>query len=66
MNIRLNGETIETATRTLDELCTTLGYETDAKIATAVNGEFVPAGQRVELQLASNDEIEIVAPRQGG
>ena len=66
MNIRLNGETIETATRTLDELCGTLGYEKDAKIATAVNGEFVPAGRRVELQLASNDEIEIVAPRQGG
>ena len=66
MNIRLNGADAETGAKTLAELCAFLGYEEAAKIATAVNGDFVPAGQRLNLQLSSDDEIEIVAPRQGG
>jgi sulfur carrier protein len=42
-----------------------LGY-TGQKVATAVNGEFVPARRRAEVRLVAGDEIEIVAPRQGG
>jgi sulfur carrier protein len=65
LKIRLNGEPFATEAHTLDELCASLGF-TDAKIATAVNGSFVPASSRGARQLAPADEIEIVAPRQGG
>ncbi|MGI8723900.1 MAG: sulfur carrier protein ThiS [Methyloceanibacter sp.] len=65
MQIRVNGEPLATDARTLDELCARLGYA-DAKIATAVNGTFVAAGQRPATRLVQADEIEIVAPRQGG
>ncbi len=66
MNIKLNGATAETGAKTLAELCDLLGYHSDAKIATAVNGDFMAKDQRRNYQLASNDEIEIVSPRQGG
>jgi sulfur carrier protein len=65
LQILLNGELIATDARNLDELCTKLGF-VEAKIATAVNGSFVAAAQRGATQLAEADEIEIVAPRQGG
>lgn len=65
MKILLNGETFATDAKTLDELCARLGFA-EAKIATAVNGSFVAAVQRSATQLAPADEIEIVAPRQGG
>jgi len=61
----LNGEPQVTAAATLAELCASLGLG-DAKIATAVNGDFVPARERPALRLAEDDRIEIVAPRQGG
>ncbi len=66
MNIRLNGEPAQTAAQTLHELLEGLGYDEDARIATAVNGDFVPASRRAECKLNGNDEIEILAPRQGG
>ena len=65
MNILLNGEAVATDAATLDELCARLGFA-GAKIATAVNGSFVAASSRVTTKLAEADEIEIVAPRQGG
>jgi sulfur carrier protein len=61
----VNGQPQETGARNLAELCAMLGYG-DAKIATAVNGDFVPAANRVETALAREDRVEIVAPRQGG
>lgn len=61
----MNGQPQETEARTLAELCAALGYG-DAKIATAVNGDFVPAASRAETALAGEDRVEIVAPRQGG
>ena len=61
----MNGQPQETEVRTLAELCAALGYG-DAKIATAVNGDFVPAASRAETALAGEDRVEIVAPRQGG
>ena len=66
LNIRLNGASAETGASTLKELVSMLGYHEDAKIATAVNGDFVPAKFRAEQKLIPNDEIEILAPRQGG
>ena len=65
MQILLNGERITTDANNLDELCATLGLA-DAKVATAVNGSFVPTTARERTPLSEADEIEIVAPRQGG
>jgi sulfur carrier protein len=65
LQIQLNGEAFATDAATLDELCVLLGFA-GAKIATAVNGSFVAAAARPATRLAEADEIEIVAPRQGG
>lgn len=65
MQILLNGELHATDAKTLSELCAALGF-TEARIATAVNGSFVAASSRDATKLADSDEIEIVAPRQGG
>ena len=37
-----------------------------AKVATALNGHFVPAGRRATTHLNPGDRIEIVSARQGG
>ena len=65
MQILLNGERFLTEAKDLDELCAALGFA-GAKVATAVNGNFVAAAARGQTQLGEADEIEIVAPRQGG
>lgn len=65
MRIVVNGEPRETGAANLAELCAALGFG-EARIATAVNGEFVPARERQTTPLSENDTIEVVAPRQGG
>ncbi len=65
MRITVNGQPQQVGAQTLAQLCTALGYG-EQRIATAVNGEFVPAGARAELRLGEGDKVEIVAPRQGG
>jgi sulfur carrier protein len=65
LKITVNGEARETDARTLNELCDELGLGT-AHIATARNGEFVPAKARADAALADGDRIEVVSPRQGG
>ena len=65
MRILLNGEHVTTDASTLDELCAELGFA-NAKVATALNGSFVAVTAREQTQLNEADEIEIVAPRQGG
>jgi sulfur carrier protein len=65
LQILLNGERVATDARNLYELCAKLGFA-EAKVATAVNGSFVAASARPATQLAEADEVEIVAPRQGG
>ncbi len=65
MKIVLNGEPIDVDARTLGELCRMQGYG-GAKIATAVNGQFVPERARATTRLSKTDHVEIVAPRQGG
>jgi sulfur carrier protein len=65
LQILLNGEAFATDAMTLGELCARLGFA-EARIATAVNGRFVAAASRDATRLAEADEIEIVAPRQGG
>ncbi|HUS95874.1 MAG TPA: sulfur carrier protein ThiS [Hyphomicrobiaceae bacterium] len=63
--LSVNGERRETGSSTLEEMVRELGYG-DARIATAVNGEFVAAGARAACRLQAGDRVEIVAPRQGG
>lgn len=65
MKIIVNGEVMETAAATLADLIAGLDLA-GATVATARNGDFVPAGARAETRLAADDRIEIVAPRQGG
>jgi sulfur carrier protein len=36
------------------------------RVATALNGEFAPKGLRPTLKLNDGDQVEIVAPMQGG
>ena len=50
---------------TLAQALSVLSYA-DAIVATALNGEFVPARKREEAMLKDGDQVEIIAPRQGG
>ncbi len=63
--VDVNGETVVTPAETLAELIDSLGYR-GLKVATAVNGDFVPERRRASTRLATGDRIEVVAPRQGG
>jgi sulfur carrier protein len=65
LQILLNGEPVTTDARNLQELCASLGFA-EAKVATAVNGSFVASAKRRLTHLSPKDEVEIVAPRQGG
>ena len=65
ITIIVNGETAETGAATLADLIAELGYD-GARVATALNGDFVLRGDRAGRKLAPDDRIEIVAPRQGG
>jgi len=65
MKIIVNGEPLEVASLSLAETLVELGYE-DAIVATALNGEFVSARSRSRAPIKEGDEVEIVAPRQGG
>lgn len=65
VQILVNGEAVNASVVSLAELLALLGY-TGAKIATAVNGDFVPERKRDVTVLAAGDRVEIVAPRQGG
>ena len=61
----VNGETRKIDVATLADALEALDYA-DAKVATALNGEFVPARMREATPLKDGDRIEILAPRQGG
>ena len=65
MKLLLNGETITTEAATLDAVLIENGYA-EATVATAVNGEFVPATLRATHTLTEGDQIEVLAPMQGG
>ncbi|WP_353181583.1 sulfur carrier protein ThiS [Bosea sp. (in: a-proteobacteria)] len=65
MTLLLNGAPQEIAARTLAAALAELGYA-GRIVATAVNGDFVPARRRAEVTLKDGDRIEVVAPMQGG
>lgn len=63
--ITVNGTRVSTGVASLAALVAEQGFA-GAKIATAVNGDFVPERRRAETPLADGDQIEIVSARQGG
>jgi sulfur carrier protein len=65
MRIIVNDEPREVAGRTLAEVLAELGYA-GLVVATAVNGDFAPAGRRAMLLLHEGDRVEVLAPMQGG
>lgn len=65
LSLTVNGAARDTTAATLLDLLADLGYGTN-KVATAVNGDFVPERLRGAHRLTDGDVIEIVAPRQGG
>lgn len=65
MRIILNGTPCETSTQRLDQMLIEQGY-TSPTIATAVNSTFVHKHKRDTITLAEGDQVEIVAPIEGG
>ena len=63
--LTVNGQARPSVAATLSQLLADLGYGGD-RVATAVNGDFVPERLRSVCTIAEGDQIEIVAPRQGG
>lgn len=66
MNIHLNGapQTLE-AESTIQDMLKTQGYEGKI-VAVAVNHNFVPKSRYNAHTITEGDDIEIVAPMQGG
>ena len=63
--IFLNGEPVSTTAATLEQLLAEQGFLA-VKVATALNGSFVPARARKGQTLSEGDHIEVVSARQGG
>ena len=65
MKISINGVAKDITSTNLAAVLHEAGYG-DARVATAVNGNFVSVGQRESCAIEAGDQVEIVAPRQGG
>ena len=65
MKISINGIAKDVTSTSLEAVLLEAGYG-DARVAIAVNGNFVPVGQRASCQIEAGDQLEIVTPRQGG
>lgn len=65
VTVTVNNEKQSIAASTLFELLEVLDYG-DAVVATAVNGNFVPQTMRSETLISDGDNVEILAPMQGG
>ncbi len=66
MKIILNGEAFKISENTnINALLSSHGYK-DKTVAVALNGNFIPKLSYEAHIIKANDEIEIVAPMQGG
>lgn len=61
----VNGQKTVSGAGTLAALIQERGLS-EAKVATALNGQFVPAARRATTTLSRGDRVEIVSARQGG
>ena len=66
MKLLVNGVEQDIEAATIAAALIALRYEGGATVATAHNGEFVPARAREATLVKEGDRIEILAPRQGG
>lgn len=65
MRVIVNGESREIASKSVAALLSELDYE-GTHFAIALNYDVVPRNRWSETPLNAGDEIEIIAPRQGG
>lgn len=65
MRIEVNGEVREVTASTVAGALVELGWG-EACVATALNGEFLPAAARSDTPLKVGDRLEVLAPMQGG
>jgi sulfur carrier protein len=65
MKLQLNGAPVDVSVTSLADLVEAQGLG-EAKVATAVNGAFVPGSERDAYVLNDGDAVEILAPMQGG
>lgn len=65
MNIDVNGAPQTVAGPSLADALTELGWA-EARVATALNGSFVPKAARASTLLKHGDRLEVLAPMQGG
>jgi sulfur carrier protein len=61
----VNGRRATTAARTVAELLAEQDLSA-VRVATALNGRFVPEAQRATTTVSAGDRVEIVSARQGG
>lgn len=64
-DILVNGRATATGAGTLAALVSELDFG-GKRVATALNGEFIPEARRATTALEPGDKVEIVSPRQGG
>jgi len=65
MKIEVNGAPHDIAAADLAAALVELGWG-GARVATAVNGTFVPAAARADTVLATGDRLEVLTAMQGG
>ncbi|MFB9222038.1 sulfur carrier protein ThiS [Paracoccus cavernae] len=65
MNIILNGESRTVTGPTVAAVLAEIGLA-EARLATALNGDFLPAGLRATTNLADGDRLEALSSMQGG
>lgn len=65
MKITLNAQSHDISATTLAAALAELGFTSPA-VATAVNGTFVPRTARDNTPLHDGDQVEVLAPMQGG
>lgn len=65
MQIEVNEELHDVSSDSLADVLEELGYG-DARVATAVDGAFVPASARMTFRLSAGARLEVLAPMRGG
>ena len=65
MRVEVNGEGRDLRAATVAEALAELGWA-EARVATALNGDFLPAAARADTALRNGDRLEVLAPMQGG
>lgn len=65
MKIEVNGAPHDIAATTVAEALTLLGWG-GMRVATALNGDFVPTAARADTRLSDGDRLEVLTAMQGG